>query len=126
MRRYTATPIAFIGVPALLFAAMHLANIAVFRGRWYVLLPYLVSALLYAWFAYRTGALWMAIGLHWANNLGNSVLVGTEIDVIPSLAPVIIEHPSSGLVLGVTVFNALMTFVILEALIRGGGKGRMR
>ena len=118
VRRYTANPIAFIGVPAMIFAAMHIANIAAFGGHWYALLPYLVSALLYAWFAYRTGALWMAIGLHWANNLGNSVLVGTDMDVLPSLAPVIIEHPSFNLVLGVTLFGALLTFVLLEALIR--------
>jgi membrane protease YdiL (CAAX protease family) len=118
VRRYTASPILFIGVPALIFSAMHIANIAEFGGHWYALLPYLVSALLYAWFAYRTGALWTAIGLHWANNLGNSVLVGTDIDVIPSLAPVIIERPSFGLALGVTVFGAVLTFVVLEALIR--------
>jgi membrane protease YdiL (CAAX protease family) len=118
VRRYTASPILFIGVPALIFSAMHIGNIAEFGGHWYALLPNLVSALLYAWFAYRTGALWTAIGLHWANNLGNSVLVGTDIDVIPSLAPVIIERPSFGLALGVTVFGAVLTFVVLEALIR--------
>ncbi len=88
----------------------------------FALLPYLVSALLYAWFAYRTGALWTAIGLHWANNLGNSVLVGTDIDVIPSLAPVIIERPSFGLALGITAFGAVLTFVVLEVLIRRQGR----
>ena len=103
---------------ALCFAALHIANIAAFSGHWYVLLPYLVPALLYAWFAYRTGALWMAIGLHWANNLGNTVLVGTDFDVLPSLAPVIIEHPSFALVLGVTVFGALLTALLLETLLR--------
>jgi membrane protease YdiL (CAAX protease family) len=118
VRRYTANPIVFIGVPALIFAAMHIANIAAFGGSWTAMLPYLVSALLYAWFAYRTGALWMAIGLHWANNLGNSVLVGTDMDVLPSLAPVIIEQPSFGLVLGLTVFSTLLTFLWLQALIR--------
>jgi hypothetical protein len=122
VRRYTANPVAFIGVPALIFAAMHIANIAAFGRHWHVLLPYLVAALLYAWFAYRTGALWMAIGLHWANNLGNSVLIGTDIDVLPSLAPVIIEDPSFDLVLWVTGFSALLTFVLLEALIRRSEK----
>jgi hypothetical protein len=38
--------------------------------------------------------------------------------VIPSLAPVIIERPSFGLALGVTVFGAVLSFVVLEALIR--------
>lgn len=60
----------------------------------------------------------MAIGLHWANNLGNTVLVGTDFDVLRSLALVIIEHPSFDLVLWVTLFGALLTFVLLEALIR--------
>jgi len=119
VRRYTSNPAVFIGVPSLIFAAMHIGNIAAFGGNWYALLPYLVSALLYAWFAYRTGALWAAIGLHWANNLGNSVLVGTDMDVLPTLAPVIIEDPSFSLVLVMTVFGALLTFVLLEALIRG-------
>ena len=64
----------------------------------------------------------MAIGLHWANNLGNSVLIGTDIDVLPSLAPVIIEDPSFDLVLWVTGFSALLTFVLLEALIRRSEK----
>jgi len=32
VRRYTANPIAFIGVPAMIFAAMHIANIAAFGG----------------------------------------------------------------------------------------------
>ena len=118
VRRYTASPIVFISVPALVFAAMHIANIAAFGGNWYAMLPYLVSAILYGWFAYRTGALWTAIGLHWANNLGNSVLVGTDMDILPSLAPVIIEQPSFNLVLGVTVFSAILTFVVLQALIR--------
>jgi len=55
---------------------------------------YLVSALLDAWFAYRTGSLWMSIDLHWANNLGSSVLIGTDVDVIPSMAPVISNSAS--------------------------------
>jgi len=118
VRRYTGNPAVFIGVPSLIFAAMHIGNIVAFGGNWYALLPYLVSALLYAWFAYRTGALWAAIGLHWANNLGNSLLVGTNMDVLPTLAPVIIEDPSFSLVLGMTIFCALLTFVLLEALIR--------
>ena len=119
VRRYTANAIVFIGVPALIFSALHIGNIAAFGGHWYALLPYLVSALLYGWFAYRTGSLWTAIGLHWANNLGNSVLVGTDMDVLPSLAPVIIEQPSFEVILGVTVFGALLTLVLLEAWIRG-------
>jgi membrane protease YdiL (CAAX protease family) len=125
VRRYTSSPAVVMGVPSLIFAAMHIGNIAAFGGNWYALLPYLASALLYAWFAYRTGALWAAIGLHWANNLGNSVLVGTDMDVLPSLAPVIIEEPSFNMVLGVTIFGALLTLVLLEALIRTGeGEGK--
>ena len=37
--------------------------------------------------------------------------------MVPSLAPVIIEHPSFDLVLWVTAFSAALTFVLLEALI---------
>jgi hypothetical protein len=47
-----------------------------------------------------------------------SLLVGTGMDVVPSLAPLIIEDPSFNLVLGVTVFGAILTFVPLETLVR--------
>jgi hypothetical protein len=71
----------------------------------------------------------MTIGLHWANNLGNSALVGTDMDVLPSLAPLIIEDASFNLVLGATVFGAILTFVLLETLVRRReqfGKGSVR
>lgn len=116
--KYLRHPIFFLGIPTLLFAAPHIVNIASFGGQWYAMVPYFVSGLLYAWFAYRTGALWMTIGLHWANNLGNAVLIGTDVDVIPSLAPVIISKPSFELVTVVTLCSSFMIFVILEFLIR--------
>lgn len=118
VRRYLSNPIGVIGIPALIFAAMHIANIPSFGEKWYALLPYLAQALLYGWFAYRTGALWTAIGLHWANNLSNVILVGTDIDVIPSLAPVIINKPSLAVVTGVTIVSSLLTFVLLEGIVR--------
>lgn len=122
VRRYFSSPVVFLLIPAVLFALPHIANIAAFGGQWYAMLPYLISGLLFGWFAYRTGALWMAIGLHWANNLGNSILIGTDVDVLPSLAPIIIHNPSLEVVTGVTLVSSLFIFFILEVLIRKRAK----
>jgi hypothetical protein len=118
VRKYLSHPVLFLGIPALLFAAPHILNISAYAGQWYAILPYLVSGLLFGWFAYRTGSLWMAMGLHFANNLGNAIFIGSDIDILPSLAPVIISKPSLEVVTGVTLFSSLLMFVILEFLIR--------
>lgn len=118
VRRYLSHPVLFLGIPAVLFAAPHILNVAAFGGQWYAMLPYLVSGILFGWFAYRTGSLWMAMGLHFANNFGNAILIGTDIDIVPTLAPVIVSKPSLQVVTGVTLFSSLLIAIILEILIR--------
>jgi len=86
-RRFTANKYLFIGIPALLFALPHIANISTLGGGIFVLTPYLISGLLYGWAAYRTGSLWMGLGLHLSNNYSSLVLIGTKGDVLPSAAP---------------------------------------
>jgi hypothetical protein len=55
---------------------------------------------------------------HWEHCCFGSPLVGIDFEVVPSLAPLIIEDPSFNLVVGVTVFGAILTFVLLETLVR--------
>ena len=118
VRRFTANKILFLGIPALLFAAPHVLNIASLGGGPLALAPYFVSGLLYGWAAYQSGSLWMAVALHFVNNYTGLVLVGTRGDVLPSAAPLVIESPS--LVTGtLAVFlQSLLIFVVLSYLIK--------
>lgn len=118
VRRFTANPYVLIVVPALLFGLPHIANIARFGGGLVVLVPYAISGALYGWAAYRTGSLWMGLGLHFANNYSSVALIGTPGDVLPSAAPFQIGLP--GLAVGSTVIavQSLAMAAILQILIK--------
>jgi CAAX protease family protein len=51
VRRFTSNRYLFVGIPAALFAAPHVANIAALGGSALVMTPYLISGLLYGWAA---------------------------------------------------------------------------
>ena len=121
-RRFTSNPILFLGIPALLFAAPHVSNIASLGGGPLVMVPYLISGLLYGWAAYRSGSLWMSVALHLVNNYTGLVLVGTKGDALPSAAPLLIASPSlpAG-TLGVLVQSALIA-VALQLLMKRSGR----
>jgi membrane protease YdiL (CAAX protease family) len=93
VRRFTASPIVFLAIPAGLFALPHIANVAALGGGLVAALPYLVEGLVYGWVAYRTGALWMSVGIHGCNNLTGLVLVGMRGDVLETVAPVQFDLP---------------------------------
>ena len=118
VRRFTKNPYVFISIPALLFALPHITNISELGGGLLVLTPYLVSGLLYAWAAWRTGSLWMALGLHWGNNYTSLVLIGTKGDVLPSAAPFQIAVPSLAVVTLLMAVQALSIFFVLNSLIK--------
>jgi membrane protease YdiL (CAAX protease family) len=92
-RRFTANPYVFLAIPAVLFALPHIANVAALGGGLVAALPYLVEGLVYGWVAYRTGSLWMSVGIHWCNNLTGLVLVGMRGDVLKTVAPVQFDLP---------------------------------
>jgi membrane protease YdiL (CAAX protease family) len=104
-------------VPSLLFAAPHISNVKALGGGPLVLIPYFASGLLYGWAAYRTGSLWLAIGLHWNNNLMGLLLLGTQGDVLKSVAPMQFEAPGLALTIVLTVAQAVVTVAILVPLI---------
>jgi len=118
VRRFTANKYVFIGIPALLFALPHIANISELGGGIFVLTPYLISGILYAWAAYSTGSLWMALGLHLSNNYSSLVLIGTKGDVLPSAAPFQIDVPSLPLLTLIIAAQSLVTVMVLRHLIK--------
>ncbi|GAA4397876.1 hypothetical protein GCM10023168_03310 [Fodinibacter luteus] len=118
VRRLSSNPLLFVSIPAVLFGLPHAANIAAYRGNIAVLLPYIVSGLLYGWAAWRTGSLVLGAGLHWANNLGGEVLIGTKDDVLKSVAPWVSGLPSLTMVTVITTVNAVLTIAVLEGLLR--------
>jgi hypothetical protein len=52
-----------------------------------VLVPYLTMGLAFGWAAWRSGSLWLPLGMHWANNLSSVILLGLVGDVLPTVAP---------------------------------------
>lgn len=117
-RRLVKHPAFYLSVPALVFAAPHIANVKSLGGGPLVMVPYFATGLLYGWAAWRSGSLYMSWGLHFNNNLFNLLVVGTTDDILKSVAP--IQFPGVGL--GATMVlilgqNALI-WAALAALIR--------
>lgn len=115
VRRFTSNKFFFIGIPVLLFALPHISNLSgQVSGGILLALPYIIAAVLFAWAAYRSGSLWMALGLHLANNYSGLVLVGTKGDALPSAAPFQILMPSNLaiLILAVAVQTLAIYFVL--------------
>ena len=70
-----------------------MANVAALGGGFRAAVPYLVESLIYRWVAYRTGALWMSVGIDGCNNLTGLVLVAMRGDVLKTVAPVQFDLP---------------------------------
>jgi len=118
VRRFSASPLLFIGIPAVLFAAPHIANVAALGGGPLVMIPYLLAGWLFAWAAYRTGSLWMGLGLHLANNYSGLVLVGTKGDVLPSAAPFQVGVPGLAITIIAVAVQTVVIAVALSYLLR--------
>lgn len=117
-RRFSKNVYVFLFMPALLFALPHIGNISALGGGILVLVPYLVSGLLYGWVAYRTGSLWMSVGLHFNNNLGGLVLFGVSGDVLKTVAPVQFPSPSLSLTTWITIIQAVLTVLAIQILLK--------
>jgi hypothetical protein len=118
VRRMVKHPAVFLTVPAVLFAVPHIANVAALGGGPLVMVPYFASGLLYGWAAWRTGSLWMALGLHWSNNLTGLLLVGNQEDVLKSVAPVQTTVPGLATTTLIVVAQSVASVVVLTLLIR--------
>lgn len=116
VRRVIDAPAFIIGVSAVVFALLHIGNLQTSGGDPLVLVPYLVMGLAYGWAAWRSGSLWLPLGMHWANNVAAIVLVGLVGDVIPTVAPItrdLGEAPLWALAL-----NSIIYFTITLLLVR--------
>ena len=118
VRRFTANPLLFISIPAVLFAVPHIANIAALGGGPLAMTPYLFAGLLFGWAAYRTGSLWMSLGLHLANNYSGLVLVGTKGDVLPTAAPFQVSVPELAIAVLAVAVQTVGTVVVLHYLLK--------
>jgi membrane protease YdiL (CAAX protease family) len=118
IRRFTSNKFIFIGIPALIFALPHIVNISDLGGTLWVAVPYMISGIFYGWFAYRTGSLWMSLGLHLSNNFGSLVFVGTKGDVLPSAAPFVAGLPSLTATTLIIAAHALVVTLILHTMIK--------
>ena len=81
-------------------------------------LPYLVEGLVYGWVAYRTGALWMSVGIHWCNNLTGLVLIGLRGDVLKTVAPVQFDLPGLWASTDIILAQALVLVSVVYLLTR--------
>lgn len=122
VRRFTSSKILFLGIPALLFAAPHISNIAKFGGSPLAMAPYFIAGLTYGWAAYRSGSLWMSVALHLVNNFTGVVFVGAKGDAIPSAAPYLLEVPSLALGTVVILIQAVVTVIALSFLMKRAGR----
>jgi membrane protease YdiL (CAAX protease family) len=81
LREISTTPVAVI-VTSVLFALMHLGR-ADFSL--YTTAQYLADGLLLAWMVLVTGDIWMAMGFHFAKDLGVYILFGGSRHILPPL-----------------------------------------
>lgn len=68
--------------------------------------PYIISALYFGYAAWRTGSLWLAIGLHWANNAFLASLISSSSGDVIGSETLFISSGDSGVV------NLVMTIVV--------------
>jgi membrane protease YdiL (CAAX protease family) len=120
-RRFTSSKMLFLGIPALLFAAPHITNIAEYRGSPLVMIPYFVSGLLYGWAAYRSGSLRMSVALHLVNNYTALVFVGATGDARPSAAPYLMHVPSLPVATVAILLQSAAVFIALSLVMKRAG-----
>ena len=66
------------GVPSVLFGLLHFGNAHTFWGGLYYAGATCLMGLILATLVWRTGSLWTAAGVHWANNMAALTILGPE------------------------------------------------
>lgn len=74
-RRLTSWLPVLLVVQAYVFASLHAGNLEGHAASYLTMVPYFVAALYFGWVAWRTGSLVIPMGLHFANNGWNALLV---------------------------------------------------
>lgn len=116
---FTRSPLLALVVPALIFSAPHLGNVAGSTGL-AGLAPYMIVGLTYGWIAYRSGSLWMSTGVHAANNWFITMFVGSAAEKIAKVSMFTTHGTSSNgeLIAGIAIQN-LVVVGLTEAALRG-------
>lgn len=117
-RRISKHPFVYIIIPAFLFAYPHIGNISEMGGNIWAIAPYLIMGILFGWTAYKTGSLWMSLGIHWSNNLTGMVLIGVKGDKLQTVAPIVLDMPSLEVVTLLTLLQAILTVIAILYLLR--------
>lgn len=69
-------------------------NVSDYAGSIWAMTPDIIIARAWGWISLRTGSLLISAGLHFANHFGDVFLVGTEGDIIGTVAPCVASMPS--------------------------------
>jgi hypothetical protein len=113
--RLSKKPAIFLFFSAFIFAIPHYGNIQGVIG-FVSLLPYLIMGLMFGWIAYRSGSLWMPIGIHMANNWFMTVIIGSSTDKIEKFSLIITKTHEINI--GNIIFDqlllAMLTIIVVE------------
>lgn len=115
---------AIIGVQALIFGYLHIGNVKAWNGNMLAMFPYFFTALSWGWVAWRTGSLFFPAALHFVNNAGNTFLLGTNGDIVKSIAPVLVDMPTIGQSVAMTFFSGVSTIAAVELYMRAKERRR--
>ena len=119
--RFTPHLVVVYGLPALVFASIHIGNSTALGNGAVALLPYFAMAAFLGWVSYRTGSLWTSWGLHFGNNVYLVLLIGSHDDVTTPVSGLafVYSHPDAeGIITttltGLALSVAVTWFVVLR------------
>jgi CAAX protease family protein len=117
--RIWRNPVFVIAVPGVIFAALHFTNIQHMDGGVILLTPYLVMGLLFGWYAWRTGSIWLSWGMHYANNAFLVLAIGAKGDVHDAITGLSFSftNPGTWTFIWTDVVTSLATAVVVWLLI---------
>jgi hypothetical protein len=118
VRRFTQSPWLIVGITAILFALPHFANLANAGGSPVALVPYVANGLLFGYAAWRSGSLWLPIGIHFGNNLFLVTMVGMESDAAGTGNILFLIAPSIELIAAMAVGLSLAAAIVIHLLYR--------
>ena len=117
--RFTSWPWLIYGIPAYLFAQLHVGNVSALGGGWLAYMPYFSIALLWGWLAWRTGSLWLGWGMHYANNVFLVLLIGSHDDVLQPVSGLafVYNHPGAPQIVATGLVSTFTAGLLAWALI---------
>lgn len=108
---------AVLVVQALIFGYLHIGNVAAWGHGYLAAVSYFMTALGFAYAAWRSGSLYLAWGIHFGNNVFLTFLVNTKGDAVVVSGLFLRETPSlaSNIIYSVVSFVFIVIFVEVYA-----------